>query len=283
MTDSSNKIIFLIESILGERSRTIARIKRENFHRGVSCIEPLDNKQRSTLESSRDLSPAPIESNVKDAGARGVSWEDTKLKKKTNDDAKVKQIQQVDGGKKSDSEAASRDAENEKLREIISIRRGSSASSQMEQKQISAGPHRKQLVSQVSRTTSVDKEVDKPPLARGSSKVKDDPRPRPLLQRGSSCVSQQALKTSERPPLTRGFSCQPRRNFPSITITRPHSTIEDGFQHQHPKIDILEAVSEIHDNIKENSRAYEEDFTEEETEDEFHEQIQGDAPRPAPN
>ena len=29
-----------VESILGERSRTVARIKRENFHRGVSCIEP---------------------------------------------------------------------------------------------------------------------------------------------------------------------------------------------------------------------------------------------------
>ena len=274
----------MVESILGERSRTIARIKRENFHRGVSCIEPLDAKQRSSvsLESSKDRSPASaLESNVKDTGARGVSWEDTKIKK-TKEEGKVKPNQQVAVGKKSDSEAAaSRDAENEKLREIISIRRGSSASSQMDQRQMSAGPLRKQ----VSRTKSVDKEAAQPPLVRGSSKVKDDPRPRPLLQRGSSCISQQALKTSERPPLTRGFSCQPRRNFPSITITRPHSTIEDGFQHQQqqPKIDILEAVSEIHDNFKDNSRAFEEDFTEEETEDEFHEQIQGDAPRPAPN
>ena len=110
---------------------------------------------------------------------------------------------------------------------------------------------------------------------RGGVKMTDGPRPRPLLQRGSSCNPQQALKTSQRPPLSRGWSVQARRN-PAIMITRPHSTIEDG-QHR-PKINILEAVSEIHDNFKDNTRAYDEDFTEEETEDEFHEQLQGDAP-----
>ena len=41
---------------------------------------------------------------------------------------------------------------------------------------------------------------------------------------------------------------------------------------EEPKIDLLSAVSEIHDNLKENRTTA---LTEEETEDEFHEEIQG--------
>ena len=41
---------------------------------------------------------------------------------------------------------------------------------------------------------------------------------------------------------------------------------------EQPKIDLLSAVSEIHDNLKENTATA---LTEEETEDEFHEEMQG--------
>ena len=162
-----------------------------------------------------------------------------------------------------DREKESRKTEVEKLREMISIRRGSI--DQKSHDQSAAGPG--------SKAEDGLKSSDRGKTEPGV-KMTDGPRPKPLLQRGSSCNPQQALKTSERPPLSRGFSVQARRT-PAITITRPHSTIEDG--HHRPKIDILEAVSEIHDNFKDNTRAYEEDYTEEETEeDEFHEQFQGD-------
>ena len=152
----------------------------------------------------------------------------------------------------------------EKLREMISIRRGS-----IDQKSVDQSTGSGSKAEDGLKSSDRDKSE-----ARGRVKMTDGPRPRPLLQRGSSCNPQHALKTSERPPLSRGFSVQTRRT-PAITITRPHSTIEDG--HHRPKIDILEAVSEIHDNFKDNTRAYEEDYTEEETEeDEFHEQLQGD-------
>ena len=160
-----------------------------------------------------------------------------------------------------DRDKESRKTEVEKLREMISIRRGS-----IDQKSVDQSGSKAE-----DGLKSSDLEKSE---ARGRVKMTDGPRPRPLLQRGSSCNPQHALKTSERPPLSRGFSVQARRT-PAITITRPHSTIEDG--HHRPKIDILEAVSEIHDNFKDNTRAYEEDYTEEETEeDEFHEQLQGD-------
>ena len=252
--------IFLTESILGERSRTVARIKRENFHRGVSCIEPFGEQRESTSQ------------------ARVVSWEDTKKteeqafnRKLNNAKAETnKTAPQKDAG---DADKKSRRTELEKLREMISIRRGSIDQKTVDQSAAGPGVKGSGLKAE-EESKSSDREKTE---ARGRAGVKmtDGPRPRPLLQRGSSCNPQQALKTSERPPLSRGFSVQARRNPPAITITRPHSTIEDG--HHRPKIDILEAVSEIHDNFKDNTRAYEEDFTEEETEeDEFHEQLQGD-------
>ena len=106
-------------------------------------------------------------------------------------------------------------------------------------------------------------------IRRGSTQL--EAAARPLLTRGSSLTTQHVLKTSERPPLARGFSCQTRRNnFPSITLSRPssrpHTMLEE------PKIDLLSAVSEIHDNLKENRTTT---LTEEETEDEFHEEMQG--------
>ena len=180
----------LLESILGERSRTIARIKRENFHRGVSCLEPLAG-------AGVEVQP------------RGVSWDQT-VKERPQSSVETRE-------------------ETDKLREMISIRRGSTQ----------AGTE----------------------------------RARPTLTRGSSCTTQHVLKTSERPPLSRGFSCQQppvssRKNFPSITLTRPHSASLAP-----PKIDLLSAVSEIHENLKEDrSKVI---LTEEETEDEFHEELQG--------
>ena len=247
--------IFLTESILGERSRTVARIKRENFHRGVSCIEPFGEQ----AESSH---------------ARVVSWEDTK--KKTGQEALnrkgVKEetsniaAPQTNSG---DREKESKRTEVEKLRAMISIRRGS-----IDQKSAPDQSGGKGHI--LKAEEGLPSEPREKTEARGRVKMTDGPRPRPLLVRGSSCNPQQALKTSERPPLSRGFSVQARRT-PAITITRPHTTIEDG--HHRPKIDILEAVSEIHDTFKDNTdKAYIEDFTGEETEeDEFHESLrQGD-------
>ena len=98
------------------------------------------------------------------------------------------------------------------------------------------------------------------------------PKPRGFLTRGVSCSSQQHPMTPERPPMNRGASCQTQRVFPAITITRPFSTIEDG----RPKIDLLTAVSEIHDQFKDTSiKPSDDEFTEDETEDEFHEFMQG--------
>ena len=173
-----------------------------------------------------------------------------------------------------DREKGSKRTEVEKLREMISIRRGSIDQKSVDQSTAAAGPGRGQHSKAEEGLASSSQDKNE---ARGVVRMTDGPRPRPLLQRGSSCNPQQALKTSERPPLSRGFSVQARRT-PAITITRPHSTIEDGHGHQGHKIDILEAVSEIHDNFKDN-KAYDEDFTGEETEeDEFHEQLQGDPP-----
>ena len=189
------KAVLLIESILGERSRTVARIKRENFHRGVSCLEPL----------AAAGGPGGAEPPV-----RGVSWDET---------VKVKERPQ--------SSVETRE-ETDKLREMISIRRGS---------------------------TQIETAA------------------RPVLTRGSSLTTHHVLKTSERPPLARGFSCQTRRNnFPSITLSRPIDHTRPHTMMEEPKIDLLSAVSEIHDNLKENTTT---GLTEEETEDEFHEEIQG--------
>ena len=143
---------------------------------------------------------------------RGVSWDET---------VKVKERPQ--------SSVETRE-ETDKLREMISIRRGST---QLE----TAG--------------------------------------RPVLTRGSSVTTQHVLKTSERPPLTRGFSCQTRRpayNYPAITLSRPSNNTRPLTMLEQPKIDLLSAVSEIHDNLKENTAPA---LTEEETEDEFHEEMQG--------
>ena len=198
-------VVLLLESILGERSRTIARIKRENFHRGVSCVEPLAGVQ---------------------AQQRVVSWDQT-VRERPQSSLETRQ-------------------ETDKLREMISIRRGSTQTDQ---------------------------------------KVKEETeRGRPELRRGSSQQTQHVLKTSERPPLSRGFSCQQgpvssRKNFPTITLTRPHSASVAP-----PKIDLLSAVSEIHENLKDGRRSPV-NLTEEETEDEFHEELQG-GPRslvPAPD
>ena len=242
-------------------------------------------------------------SGVVAAGAsRAVSWEDAKSlgdQKRSNSKAETdKQFQQV-ADKKSEAETVARNAENEKLRELVSIRRGSSQASSIADQKLRE-PHQGAKAGgggggqggtvgrggggAPEKKTLEVAAAECPPVVRGASKMTDDARTaaaprsaRPLLVRGSSCNPQQALKTSERPPLSRGFSVQARRNYPSITITRPHSTIEDGLNQ--PKIDILDAVSEIHDNFKENTRAYEEDYTEaDETEDEFHEQLQGGAP-----
>ena len=98
------------------------------------------------------------------------------------------------------------------------------------------------------------------------------PKTRGFLTRGASVSSQQHPLTPERPPMNRGTSCQTQRVFPAITITRPFSTIEDT----RPKIDLLSAVSEIHDQFKDTSiKPSDDEFTEDETEDEFHEHIQG--------
>ena len=195
------KVVLLLESILGERSRTIARIKRENFHRGVSCLEPLAGAGAAT-EAGAEAGAQP----------RGVSW-DQNVKERPQSSVETRE-------------------ETDKLREMISIRRGST---QLEQ--------------------------------RGREEGAAPERERPPLTRGSSCTTHHVLKTSERPPLSRGFSCQAskRRTFPSITLTRPHS-------------DILSAVSEIHENLKENRSQV--TLTGEETEDEFHEELQG-GPRPS--
>lgn len=256
---ASLNYIFLTESILGERSRTVARIKRENFHRGVSCIEPFGEQGESASH------------------ARGVRWEDAKHSGQQNFSRKQNSVKvetknpapQKEVGDRGEKEG--KRTEVEKLREMISIRRGSIDQKSADQSTAAAGPGRGREHSKAEEgLASSSREKNE---ARGVVKMTDGPRPRPLLQRGSSCNPQQALKTSERPPLSRGFSVQARRT-PAITITRPHSTIEDG--HHRPKIDILEAVSEIHDNFKDN-KGYDEDFTGEETEeDEFHEQLQGD-------
>ena len=211
------KVVLLIESILGERSRTVARIKRENFHRGVSCLEPLaPGGGVGGVGGGGDGGGGP------DPPVRGVSWDETvKVKERPQSSVETRETRE----------------ETDKLREMISIRRGSAQ------------------------------------LETGGA--------RPLLTRGSSLTTQHVLKTSERPPLARGFSCQTRRNnynFPTITLSRPstnntsntarrpHTMLEE------PKIDLLSAVSEIHDNLKENTTTA---LTEEETEDEFHEEMQG--------
>ena len=110
-------------------------------------------------------------------------------------------------------------------------------------------------------------------IRRGSTQL--ETAARPLLTRGSSLTTQHVLKTSERPPLARGFSCQTRRtnyNNPTITLSRPTTSGRPQTMLVEPKIDLLSAVSEIHDNLKENTAPA---LTEEETEDEFHEEMQG--------
>ena len=249
--------VMLIESILGERSRTVARIKRENFHRGVSCIEPLDMADAGAA-GAPDKTSAPDKT-------KGISWEDRQHKDQTSGQ-KLRTDKKLHSYKESfDSNSAE---EKKKLREIISIRRNST---QQEQKGKIPGVEMKQQTSS-SSSTKLQSEVKSDPIKSQVSPLKTGGA-RPVLVRGSSVTLQQALKTSERPPLIRGYSCQPRRTFPTITVSRPYSTIEDDSQL--PKIDILEAVSEIHDNFKDN-KAMDESMTEEETEDEFHEQIQGD-------
>ena len=209
------KVVLLIESILGERSRTVARIKRENFHRGVSCLEPLA-AAGGVVGAGGGGGGGGGGAGGPDPPVRGVSWDET---------VKVKERPQ--------SSVETRE-ETDKLREMISIRRGST---QLE----TAG--------------------------------------RPLLTRGSSVTTQHVLKTSERPPLARGFSCQTRRNnynnnynYPTITLSRPTTSGRPQTMLEEPKIDLLSAVSEIHDNLKENTAPA---LTEEETEDEFHEELQG--------
>ena len=197
----------LLESILGERSRNVARIKREKFNRGVSCMEPLDKPS--------------------------VSWQDEAAAERDDKDNKDEKDEH-----KADKV---RQTETEKLRDLISVRRSS---------------HCTGLTAQ------------------------------PLLRQTSLNTAQLVLKTSERPPLQRGYSCQAT---PTITLTRPHSSHAQSTltrphsSHAHsshaqstggrPDTDILTAVSEIHDQFKEHSVAAAE--TEDETEDEFHELLQG--------
>ena len=195
-----------VESILGERSRTVARIKRETFHRGVSCIEPFGEPD---LEDKHHRE------------ARGVSWEDAKPREKQT-------------------------SSDDNLRQMISIRRGSTQTVQKP---------RQEAQQESSREGS------------SVTKMTNEARTRPFLKRGSSVVTQQALKTSERPPLARGFSCQ-ARTFPSITITKPHNTSQEQYQ------TIMEVVDEIHENFKVGPKN-KPHATEEETEDEFHELIPG--------
>ena len=209
--------ILSIESILGERSRTVARIKRENFHRGVSCIEPFGEPDLGQDERH------PRE-------ARGVSWEDAKPRK-------------VSREKQSDDD----------LREMISIRRGSA---QVEQK---------------PRQDAPQESGSKESGANSETNMTNDARRRPFLKRGSSVVTQQALKTSERPPLARGFSCQ-ARTFPSITVTKAHNPTGPQEQYQ----TIMEVVDEIHENFKVGPEHRSHVArNEEETEDDFHELIPG--------
>ena len=205
------KVVLLIESILGERSRTVARIKRENFHRGVSCLEPLAPAGGAGGEGGEGVGGVAGDVGGPEPPVRGVSWDET---------VKVKERPQ--------SSVETRE-ETDKLRDLISIRRGSA---QLEPA-------------------------------------------RPVLTRGSSVTTQHVLKTSERPPLARGFSCQTRRpayNYPAITLSRPSNNTRPLTMLEQPKIDLLSAVSEIHDNLKENTATA---LTEEETEDEFHEEMQG--------
>ena len=257
----------------------------------MSCIEPLRELEQGTGQLSQ---LSQLEQGT--GQARAVSWEDTNkaggVARKANSSKEANKVPQTKAG---DRGKESRKTEDDKLREMISIRRGSTQSDQKPQDHSDVTAKGYPRGGQASQTGAEDRGYPRGGQAsqpgaeagvksnereksesggRGGVKMTDGPRPRPLLQRGSSCNPQQALKTSQRPPLSRGWSVQARRN-PAIMITRPHSTIEDG-QHR-PKINILEAVSEIHDNFKDNTRAYDEDFTEEETEDEFHEQLQGDA------
>ena len=125
--------------------------------------------------------------------------------------------------------------------------------------------------SSVETREETDKLREMISIRRGSTQI--ETAARPVLTRGSSLTTHHVLKTSERPPLARGFSCQTRRNnFPSITLSRPSDHTRPHTMMEEPKIDLLSAVSEIHDNLKENTTTA---LTEEETEDEFHEEIQG--------
>ena len=255
----------LIESILGERSRTVARIKRENFHRGVSCIEPLDMTATAHKDTSSNKlhsvtnteAPKKVSSEFgferekilseKDGQSRAVSWKDRKVMEEETKNAMLRtRTVSVD--------RTSATKDDLKLRQLISKRRNSTQTDMAQHKANNVIPITQQNISKM-------REAEKD-LRHASPK-----HHRPGLHRGSSCVAvgMHPLKTSERPPLSRGFSCQTAKSHPSITLTT-----ETG--HQHSKIDILQAVSEIHDNFKEKG---DESITEEETEDEFHEHVPG--------
>ena len=183
----------------------------------MSCLEPLAPAGGLDVGGGGGAEP-PV---------RGVSWDETvKVKERPQSSVETREVRET----RETRESRETREETDKLREMISIRRGS---------------------------------------------TQIEPAARPVLTRGSSLTTQHVLKTSERPPLARGFSCQTRRNnFPTITLSRPTNT---GRPHtmlemEEDKIDLLSAVSEIQDNLKENTATA---LTEEETEDEFHEEIQG--------
>ena len=204
----------------------------------MSCIEPLADREEE--RGSR---------------GRGVSWDDAVREERSSSGLQKSEVKVKPPVKKQPS------VDDEKLREMINIRRGSAQIDQKPREMINR--RSAELSSEVSSSTTPADQQQKP---NNNSKMTDDPRARPFLKRGSSVVTQQALKTSERPPLSRGYSCQ-ARTFPSITITRPNIGDEGHNQRFH----IMEAVDEIHDNFKAKST---EEVTEEETEeDEFHEII----------
>ena len=107
--------------------------------------------------------------------------------------------------------------------------------------------------SSVETREETDKLREMISIRRGSTQT-ETAAARPVLTRGSSLTTHHVLKTSERPPLARGFSCQTRRNnFPSITLSRPSDHTRPHNMMEESKIDLLSAVSEIHDNLKENT------------------------------